>query len=261
MRLAMSNNYVPEHWFITALVISAVIALALLLVIACMSRAHHREASKLLRALDMTRDAHTAACQQRDLARREFVRVNSALQRIQKENDERDALLIETRTALLEKLEAMQREYIESYQLDDGESVPYDPTPAERDLINDAISGLLAEPAFVRLFEVWRLTCNEDCGAALIAIERGRQVILEGYTEAHDEQHEAKELILAARAYLYHATGNSTGEALSIWPWEPKGFKPGTVQRDLVKAGALTAAAIDRLRQRVPADTAANSQA
>ena len=32
------------------------------------------------------------------------------------------------------------------------------------------------------------------------------------------------------------------------WPWDKESFKPTTSLRDLVKAGALIAAAIDRLQ-------------
>lgn len=74
-------------------------------------------------------------------------------------------------------------------------------------------------------------------GAALIAKERERQVSGEGYTLAHDHGHTSEELVSAAVAYLLCD--------LSRWPWEEKWFKPTTARRDLEKAGALLAAAID----------------
>lgn len=86
-------------------------------------------------------------------------------------------------------------------------------------------------------------------GALLIGAERERQIEDEGYTPEHDRAHSHSELLNAALAYLQIAP--------DIWPWDPAGFKParpfphdtcdaGCI-RDLVKAGALVAAAIDRL--------------
>ena len=106
---------------------------------------------------------------------------------------------------------------------------------------------------------------DDDSGADLIAEERQRQVNVEGYSEQHDSQHKTSELIRAAIAYIESAKigvnclelGNNdafdilvrkgqTGKA--ICPWGD-GFKPSTDIRDLEKAGALIAAAIDRLRK------------
>lgn len=85
---------------------------------------------------------------------------------------------------------------------------------------------------------------RED-GATSIAIERQRQIETEGYTTEHDADHSVSTLVNAAEAYL--------GWGLKTWPWSEKDFKPDPTddgmyhRRDLVKAGALIAAAIDRL--------------
>jgi hypothetical protein len=77
-------------------------------------------------------------------------------------------------------------------------------------------------------------------GASLIAAERQRQIEQEGYSPEHDEHHGQGQLGMAAKAYL---TGNG-----AAWPWDEESWKPtGDVVRDLVKAGALIAAEIDRL--------------
>ena len=82
-------------------------------------------------------------------------------------------------------------------------------------------------------------------GVELIAAERRGQIDREGCSPRHDDDHEDRSLWRAGVAY---ATGNR-----HWWPWEPQGFKPESVHeecptmRDLVRAGALIAAEIDRL--------------
>ena len=88
-----------------------------------------------------------------------------------------------------------------------------------------------------------------DLGVDLIRAERERQIIDEGYTPDHDRQHPHGELLDAALAYIKVQP--------ELWPWDRAGFKPAHNEphvdcdkrcvRDLVKAGALVAAAIDRL--------------
>ena len=85
-------------------------------------------------------------------------------------------------------------------------------------------------------------------GIELIAIERKRQVEEEGWTPQHDDQHTNYEMMYAAVCYIL----SSSSLALdNFWPkgWGDKWFKPATRQRDLVKAGALIAAEIDRLQR------------
>lgn len=103
-------------------------------------------------------------------------------------------------------------------------------------------------------------------GIELIADERKRQIESEGYTPQHDSEHTASEIISAAQTYLHsadlhilsesfepsalwHKTNESFywNEVKRYWPWDEKSFKPTTTLRDLVKAGALIAAAIDRI--------------
>lgn len=75
-------------------------------------------------------------------------------------------------------------------------------------------------------------------GAELIAIERRRQVQAEGYTVEHDQAHGAAQLAQAAETYL---TGSP-----QLWPWSSDTLKlSDDIRRNLVKAGALIAAAID----------------
>jgi len=92
---------------------------------------------------------------------------------------------------------------------------------------------------------------GED-GAALIAAERRRQVEAEGWTPEHDDQHDQGELAQAAAAYALHAGAGLSKrvyEAERLWPFTD-GWKPSANEvRELVKAGALIAAEIDRLQR------------
>jgi hypothetical protein len=83
-------------------------------------------------------------------------------------------------------------------------------------------------------------------GATLIAAERLRQITEEGYTAERDAGI-ASDLIEAAISYAQCGrTGDDNTPA--SWPWLGRYWKPsGDRRRDLVKAGALIAAAIDAL--------------
>ena len=109
-------------------------------------------------------------------------------------------------------------------------------------------------------------------GIELIAEERQRQIDVEGYNEQHDSQHDFSQLTSAATTYIDAAIltaksikiGNSNEASISWhqynepfewknlklgWPWEEESFKPTTPLKNLIKAGALIAAAIDRLQK------------
>lgn len=98
-------------------------------------------------------------------------------------------------------------------------------------------------------------------GVELIAVERQRQIAVEGWTPEHDDTHAQHEMALAAFCYLGHI---AVTDALNIptlfWPWEQAWWKPSDDPiRNLVKAGALIAAEIDRLtRLRLPVPPAAS---
>lgn len=91
-------------------------------------------------------------------------------------------------------------------------------------------------------------------GAELIAEERSRQVEQEGYGPDHDdEQHQRGELVSAAIAYCLVNTVAPVREADrfagSFWPWTNDDWKPKGHVEDLVRAGALIAAEIDRYQR------------
>lgn len=94
---------------------------------------------------------------------------------------------------------------------------------------------------------------RQPTGYDLIADERERQQTKEGYTHDHDDQHQLGELGQAAHCYWLLGAGSlgnddqSEVEAPEGWPWEPEDWNPKTRLRNLVRAGALFQAEIDRL--------------
>jgi hypothetical protein len=86
----------------------------------------------------------------------------------------------------------------------------------------------------------------KQSGADLIAAERKRQVEEEGWTPEHDEAHGRGELRSAAICY---AAGSRMVGSTDQWPWSRFWWKPRDVVSNLVKAGALIAAEIDRLQR------------
>lgn len=97
-----------------------------------------------------------------------------------------------------------------------------------------------------------------ESGIDLITAERRRQVSEEGWTPEHDAGHADGTLATAAVCYaLPRKLRDETCTELEcggryvmtprLWPWHPDWYKPGEPLRDLVRAGALIAAEIDRL--------------
>jgi len=89
-------------------------------------------------------------------------------------------------------------------------------------------------------------------GTELIADERMRQMLQEGWTLDHDDEHDYGELSIAAACYAVEGTDARVVEGicdpLDAWPWNrewDKRKKHDRLRR-LVIAGALIAAEIDR---------------
>jgi hypothetical protein len=96
---------------------------------------------------------------------------------------------------------------------------------------------------------------SKQTGAELIAAERQRQIVLEGFTEEHDDQHIQGELRDAAIAYAMVCDARAGENAQYVFPaswnpeWDQSWWKPKDTLRNLVRAGALIAAEIDRLQR------------
>lgn len=112
-------------------------------------------------------------------------------------------------------------------------------------------------------------------GIELITEERARQISAEGWTPEHDDDHELGEMACAAACYATpkldrkmeervetrdNARGCSDPEEPypvtvilpALWPWDAEWWKPCPEDRirELIKAGALIAAEIDRLQRK-----------
>jgi hypothetical protein len=80
-----------------------------------------------------------------------------------------------------------------------------------------------------------------------VLAERRRQVEQEGWTPAHDDQYRDHELSCAAGCYAMYTLAYPAGDPPPAWPWAADWWKPTAHRRNLVKAGALIQAAIERL--------------
>ncbi|MBG5702926.1 hypothetical protein GHT69_32925, partial [Pseudomonas aeruginosa] len=90
-----------------------------------------------------------------------------------------------------------------------------------------------------------------------VQAERRRQVEAEGWTPEHDDEHDSGEIACAAACYalppahparIEGALGRY-GRDPNIWPWTRDWWKPAPNdrRRELIKAGALVLAEIERL--------------
>lgn len=76
--------------------------------------------------------------------------------------------------------------------------------------------------------------------------ERHRQRATEGWTSDHDDAYQISELADAAACYAIHAHNQGVSTP-AHWPWSPDWWKQSGPRRDLVKAGALILAEIERI--------------
>lgn len=105
-------------------------------------------------------------------------------------------------------------------------------------VVTRAIAALEAEPDLT------------DAASAVLA-ERQRQIEVGGWTPAHDDEHTSGDMAMAAACY---ATASLVPEGDEVerlqqllWPWPREWWKPTGQRRNLVLAGALILAEIERL--------------
>lgn len=76
--------------------------------------------------------------------------------------------------------------------------------------------------------------------------DRQRQMAVEGWTSEHDDAYQNSELADAAACYAINAHNQGLSTP-AHWPWAPDWWKQSGPRRDLVKAGALILAEIERI--------------
>jgi hypothetical protein len=125
-----------------------------------------------------------------------------------------------------------------------------------------------------------QLRSQEITGGAIadIAAERKRQIEKEGWSIEHDDDHDDGSLAKAAGCYALHAGGvkdivgkledHGTGvrgrtleKIPRHWPWSAAWWKPKrNPRKDLVRAGALIVAEIERLDRATPQPAASEGE-
>lgn len=83
-----------------------------------------------------------------------------------------------------------------------------------------------------------------------IAEERLRQVEAEGWTLEHDDGHAKGEMARAAGCYALE--GWTAASLLNFWPWSEGWWKPKSLHRNQVRAGALLVAELARHLRSAP---------
>lgn len=80
-----------------------------------------------------------------------------------------------------------------------------------------------------------------------VTAERRRQVTAEGWTPDHDDEHASGEMALAAACYAAPRGLSGDHGTPAGWPWDRSAWKPRTQRENLIRAGALILAEIERL--------------
>ena len=123
--------------------------------------------------------------------------------------------------------------------------------------LNDVAGRAATSPATTVTPDLIRGPASFAQVLAEIGTERERQITTEGYDTEHDDAHDNAELARAAGVLTIYAALSDVDRQLSeqigpqlfgmqiLWPWDE--FKLSDRRRDLIKAGALIIAEIERL--------------
>ena len=96
--------------------------------------------------------------------------------------------------------------------------------------------------------KVAAVAATQTQAAQDVLAERRRQAESEGWTPEHDDEHDDGELARAAAVYANPGYWDVFGCGQYIgWPWAASWWKPRDARSNLVKAGALILAEIERL--------------
>lgn len=124
--------------------------------------------------------------------------------------------------------------------------------------LRDAAYIALANPdTILRLLHEWRsakeataraYTMSDTDAIRDVIAERRRQIVDECRTASQDDTLDECELAAAAACYAIGSKDISMRpHCRALWPWPAKWWKPSTARANLVKAGALILAEIERL--------------
>ena len=133
---------------------------------------------------------------------------------------------------------------------DVGEKADREGLPTDRLTGNEVVLTFPNDGQALMAF--YLLTSTGLAALAAIAVERRRQIELEGFRLEHDDQHAVGELAAAAACYAKEASKpdekrDPRNPPPKLWPWVRDWWKPTYRRRDLIKAGALLVAEIERL--------------
>jgi hypothetical protein len=97
---------------------------------------------------------------------------------------------------------------------------------------------------------------TESDGILEMARERRRQVEEKNFTAQHDDHHSPEDLLAAGKCYIEYSHWDLTGSTGDTppfdWPWKEEEWKPEeSALENMVKGGALVAAAYDRLTREI----------
>ena len=114
-------------------------------------------------------------------------------------------------------------------------------------IINDALhhSETPATDAFLAEVLAQGVKSPSNAVQSVIA-ERQRHQSAEGWTPEHDDQYSKSQLLWASSCYVLNAI-HPFNRIPFDWPWTPEWWKPTNPRRDLVKAGALILAELERI--------------
>ena len=91
-----------------------------------------------------------------------------------------------------------------------------------------------------------------------IANERLRQIEQEGWSPDHDDRHSPGTMSAAAGCYALYRKNSQEADCEdceSMWPWDIEWWKPGSPNRNQIRAGALLVAELARHLRSAPSQS------
>lgn len=166
----------------------------------------------------------------------------------------REVLKINARIAELERQQTVLVKALSKIEKWFGEFPPTGKTWATgEEMSYSAAYGSNGERDFMRSVAREALAAVKPAAASQavtdVLAERVRQVEAEGWTPEHDDANSNGEMAVAGGLYALRCGWPHERElgVPSYWPWDKSWWKPSTTRRNLVKAGALIIAEIERL--------------